>query len=149
MSTSQRKTFTVTHCWEHISPVWKPRPPRSFTLLDNEPNSVEDGDDGKIGKLFPEEEPDFKKLSPGELTYTVEFTSGGFSMTNDGGKKIAQGDLYDDQSLETYFRQRSDLLRLYGFEMGSTLAVFKDGTAEVIWRGSGVPVLDVLFGTLR
>ena len=104
--------------------------------------------------MFPEPA-DFKSVPPGELTYTIVFTPDGFSMSkvtgdNLAGKKVAEGYLCDDLLPgEMYLGKESDLEELYMFGMGSTLAVFKDNTAEVVWRGSGVPIMSVLFGTLQ
>ena len=77
------------------------------------------------------------------------FTADGFSMLNGEGKKVAEGTLRGHHFLETYLGTASNLTGLYLFGMMSTLAVFNDGTAEVIWKGSGIPVLSVSFGTLQ
>jgi hypothetical protein len=141
--------FCVTHKWKHVSPTYEPRPPRSFSLLDDHTELTTS--EGKE-TLWPTAA-DFNVLPPGSKTYNITFAPDEFVMTDAGtGDRIAKGYLNDRRSgypVETYYQKESKIIRSYWFGMGSTATLFLDDTLEVVFKGSGIPVLSVLFGTLH
>lgn len=97
-------------------------------------------------------QPQFKDFQKVDKLYNLEFHDAGktFEMTNlSTGEKVLTGQKseFAIQTICKHWGNVSFQYQTSGFA-GGAFNIFKDGTAELVTYGSGLPIIDVSYGTL-